>query len=427
MGTINYKKGNMQTITTERLKEVLDDPNWVVVDTRRSEAFSGWKMDGLEIEGHIKGATDFAAHWLTINGEKVQEELLNSMNFKGITEDKNIVLYDGNSKDAKEVAKFLIEKGCENLYYFDLKNWDGEVEAYPHYERVVTVQWVKDVIDGKIPEHFKGGKYKIFEVSWKEASEKFIKHHIPGSVHIDSDEFECLPAWTHRPDDELKQFAINNGIDVDTTVILYACEPNSCADYKLATMLQYMGVNDVRPISGGLDAWIEAGFETESGNPEKQPGISFSGDIPSKPNIIVPIEEAKYILSNSEAGQLIDIRGWKQFIGEDTGYDYCPKAGRIPDSFWVGGIKTTNVDGTMRNLSEVEKLWKGQDIDKNKRLAFYCGSAAWGGARSKFFADIAGFTSTAIFEGGWFEWQLDDNNKYETGIPEGYTDSGMRI
>ena len=413
-------------ITTEELNKILKDPNWVIVDTRRSEAFSGWKMNDLAIEGHIKGATDFAAHWLTVKGEDVEETLLNLMHLKGITGGKNIVLYDANGNDAKVVARFFAENGCENIYYYDLKQWDGEVESYPHYERIVPVQWVKDVIDGKKPEHFKGRKYKIFEVSWKEAPEEFIKNHIPGSVHVDTDEFECLPAWTRRPDDELKQFAINNGIDVDTTVIIYGCKSGSSAEYKMANMLQYMGVNDVRPVSGGLDAWIEAGFETESGNPKKQPGTSFGGNVPADLTQIVSIGEAKNMLENPEINQLIDTRGWEEYIGHETGYDDCPNAGRIPGTIWAGGIKLSNVDGTMRNFEELERLWKKQGIDKHKRLAFFCGQAAWRGSKAKFYADLAGFTKATIFEGGWFEWQLDENNIYETGIPEAYTNSGRK-
>ena len=144
------------------------------------------------------------------------------------------------------------------------------------------------------------------------------------------------------------------------------------------------------------------------------------------PFYLITIEEAKHMLKHPKDNQLLDIRSWKQFIGEDTGYDYCPTAGRIPGSMWIGNMRDTNVDGSMRNLSDIKKLWKSKGVDKNKNLTFYCGSAAWGGAISKFYADLAEFDRTSIFEGGWFEWQLNKENPYKVGIPEGYTAEGER-
>lgn len=38
--------------------------------------------------------------------------------------------------------------------------------------------------------------------------------------------------------------------------------------------------------------------------------------------------------------------------------------------------------------------------------------------------NVAGIDSATIFDGGWCEWQLDPNNPYEVGVPEGYEDVG---
>ena len=66
-----------------------------------------------------------------------------------------------------------------------------------------------------------GKPYKVFEVSWGEESEDYKKGHIPGAVHINTDEVEEGPVWNRLSDAELEQFALKNGITTDTTVILY--------------------------------------------------------------------------------------------------------------------------------------------------------------------------------------------------------------
>ena len=189
---------NLVVISEENLIKALTmKDEWIVVDARRTEAFNGWDSEYKGIHGHIIGAKIFE-HWLSDYLGDNDQRLQALMRYKGINSNVNIVLYDTNGKDTKRVSEFFRKYGCGKLYYFDLANWKGELRSYPNYHKIVPVEWVKDVIDGKKTEKFNGGKYRIFEVSWKEAPQEFIKNHIPGSIHINSDEFECLPAWTHK-------------------------------------------------------------------------------------------------------------------------------------------------------------------------------------------------------------------------------------
>ena len=60
-----------------------------------------------------------------------KKKLLNeALEVKGISPDKNIVLYDANGTDAKEVEKYLREKAYENLFTYDVKEWTKD-ESLP--------------------------------------------------------------------------------------------------------------------------------------------------------------------------------------------------------------------------------------------------------------------------------------------------------
>jgi membrane protein DedA with SNARE-associated domain/rhodanese-related sulfurtransferase len=53
------------------------------------------------------------------------------------------------------------------------------------------------------------------------------------------------------------------GVPVDGEVIVYCACPNEAAEVKVARKLKRLGFKRVRPLHGGIDAWIEAGLEVE--------------------------------------------------------------------------------------------------------------------------------------------------------------------
>lgn len=415
---------DLRQISVEKnvVKKALNDESWIVIDARDSNSFMGWRLNGEEKKGHIKGATDFSAKWIECKEQKNLESWLQEkMTFRNISKEKEIIVYDYNGKDAPIVLDYLEEQGIGNLHYYCMKDWDGEMDYYPGYKDLVPASWVKKLIEGENPDGYAGKDFRIFEISWGKPGKAFLEAHIPGTVHIDSEEFEVGPAWVRVSDDKLEEFACANGITVDTTVVLYgmgALESGAAA--KLAVVLKYMGVKQVCLLNGGMAAWLKAGYLTESGENPKHLVQKFGGKIPADASAIVDIDEAKKMLENSELGQVIDIRSWKQYIGEDSGYDYVPKAGRLPGSIWCYDKHFyMNPDGTMENADEMIATWKRFGVDLGKRMAFFCGSASWGGAMIEVYGRVAGISNTTMYEGGWCQWQLDDDNPYETGaVPE---------
>ena len=53
------------------------------------------------------------------------------------------------------------------------------------------------------------------------------------------------------------------GVPVDGEVILYCACPNEATAVKVAQKLRKIGYKRIRPLQGGIDAWIEAGLEVE--------------------------------------------------------------------------------------------------------------------------------------------------------------------
>ncbi|MBM4765158.1 rhodanese-like domain-containing protein [Bacillus sp. B15-48] len=413
--------GDFPTISIDDLQNNIGKEDWVIVDTRSNDAFNGWALEGEKRGGHIKGAVDFSAAWLDVVIDSEGEQLLDLLATKGMTKERNIVLYDANGKDAKTVANYLQEQGFENLAIFDVKEWAANeelaMESYPNYEMLVPPSWINDTIENNND----GKPYKIFEVSWGEESEDYKNGHIPGAVHINTDEVEEGPVWNRLSDAELEAFALNNGITSNTTVILYGAD--SMAAYRVGVILKYMGTDDVRVLNGGWAAWSNAGYEIETKGNEKEAVDSFGVLVPANPDYIIDLEEAKQVVTNRKNSTLVDIRSRAEFIGETSGYNYIEPKGRPQGSVWgrAGSDSShledyRNPDDTMRNASQIYDMWAEEGIDPSNHLAFYCGTG-WRAAEVLFYADVMGLENITLYDGGWNEWSMDSSNPIETGEP----------
>ena len=416
----------VKTIATKELQDKLSDDSWVVVDTRINDAFNGWKLDEVERGGHIKGAVDFSANWLTVDSKDKEKTLDKALETKGIEKDKNIVLYDANGKDAKEVANYLSEKGYKNLYTYNVDDWAKDeslpMESYENYEMIVPATIVNDILDGKKPETFENSKnIKIVEASWGEESEAYSKGHLPTSVHINTDTVEPPPQWMLASDEDLAKFANDYGFTKDDTVIVTG--PDVMASYRVAVVLRYIGINDVRVLNGGNNAWTSAGYELETKSNKPVAGNDFGATIPANPDLIDTQAELKEMLKDSN-NVLVDNRSWDEYIGKISGYSYHDKKGRIPGAVYgyAGTSATTledyrNIDNTMRNADEIKALWKDAGIDTNKHLMFMCGSG-WRAAEVLTYANVMGFDNTSLYSDGWIGWSNDTSNPTETGEPK---------
>ena len=416
----------VKTIATKELQDKLSDDSWVVVETRINDAFNGWKLDEVERGGHIKGAVDFSANWLTVDSKDKEKTLDKALETKGIEKDKNIVLYDANGKDAKEVANYLSEKGYKNLYTYNVADWAKDeslpMESYENYEMIVPATIVNDILDGKKPETFENSKnIKIVEASWGEESEAYSKGHVPTSVHINTDTVEPPPQWMLASDEELAKFANDYGFTKDDTVIVTG--PDVMASYRVAVVLRYIGINDVRVLNGGNNAWTSAGYELETKSNKPVAGNDFGATIPANPDLIDTQAELKEMLKDSN-NVLVDNRSWDEYIGKISGYSYHDKKGRIPGAVYgyAGTSATTledyrNIDNTMRNADEIKALWKDAGIDTNKHLMFMCGSG-WRAAEVLTYANVMGFDNTSLYSDGWIGWSNDTSNPTETGEPK---------
>ncbi len=265
--------------------------------------------------------------------------------------------------------------------------------------------------------------------------EEYAESHLPGALYLDTNQLENPVDWNRRTPEELEESLRSLGIAHDTTVVLYGRDTVGDADEKwpgrragqiaacrAALILHYAGVEDVRLLDGGFDAWVRAGGALETTVHEPRPVSSFGAPIPRRPEAIVDIGEAKAILRDREGAALVSVRTWSEHIGRLSGYNYIATAGRIAGDVW-GNCGTDayhmqhyrNVDNTMRPYPEIAANWADAGVTPDKWVAFYCGTG-WRASETWFYAYLMGWPRIAVYDGGWFEWSKDpSSNPIEVG------------
>lgn len=405
------------TLGTEQVKALRGQSDWVIVDARDSNAFNGWPLDGPDSGGRIAGAVNVSVAWVEQDGKRVRE-LLAARGIVGGS--KQLALYGRTSAEAARLAHLLetkhgVERARLHVYQHGFAAWAGAglpTDKLDRYEWLVPPTWLER-------ERKANAKLRVFAVSWNKPTE-YEQGHVPGACYIDTNLFETPPIWDLKPRDDLVRALLGLGITSDTPVVVYGPQP--MPSFFAAAVMRHVGVKDVRVLNGGFPAWLAAGLPVEKGRNEPRPEQVFSPAATAVPDVFVGIDAARSILADPNK-VLVDVRSWREFIGETPGYDDITAKGRIPGAVWGRGGSDAdsmedyrNPDGTLRDHRDLERAWRAAGITPEKTVAFYCGTG-WRASEAYVAARLMGWDNVAIYDGGWYEWSADRQNPIATGAP----------
>lgn len=399
------------TMTLSQLQE----QHGVVIDTRASAFYNGWPQSLSGTSGHEPAALNLSASWLDAMSD---EQIAIWAKQHHLTPATSLALY--GSDNTNQAVKARLEKtGYTHVSLLnDALQTPARLQRLPHFEQLVYPQWIHQLQQGKPVTAAPAGNWKVIEAAWG-APKFYLLNHIPGAGYIDTNEVESEPLWNKVSDDKLKAMLAKHGIRHDTTVILYGRDVYAAA--RVAQIMLYAGVKDVRILDGGWKAWSDAGLPVERGMPaEVKPAADFGAPIPGQPQLMVDMEQARGMLHRQDAS-LVSIRSWPEFIGETSGYSYIKPKGEIAGARWGhGGSDAThmedfhNPDGTMRSADDIASMWKSWNILPEQHVAFYCGTG-WRASETFMYARAMGWKNVAVYDGGWYEWSSHPQNPVSTG------------
>ncbi len=434
-GELSTGELSITEVSTRELFRKLGSEGVKVIDIRSADAYNGWREAGEKRGGHIKGARSLPAKWAKYI------DWIEIVRSKGLLPEDSLIIYGYDKVETNKVAELFRKTGFTDVsvYHSFTGEWCGD-ERYPmeklaRYTQLVSARWLNElIVKGAAPE-YNNKKFLVCHAHYRN-EEDYKKGHIPGAVSVDTLLLESPETWNRRSPEELKRALESLGITSGTTVILYGRFsfpdnddpfPGSSAGHlgamRCAFIMMYAGVKDVRLLNGGLQGWLDEGYEITSEESGAQPVDDFGGEIPALARLAVDLPEAREILESADKN-LVCVRSWREYIGEVSGYNYIEKKGRIPgcvyadcgsDAYHMENYR--NLDHTTREYQEIEKNWRDAGVSSDKFNAFYCGTG-WRASEAFLNAWLMGWPDIAVFDGGWFEWS-SSGLPFETGVPGG--------
>ena len=400
-----------QTLTLNQLQQ----KQGAAIDTRQSAFYNGWPQSLNGPSGHEPSALNLSAAWL----DKMNDEQLSAwVKSHHLNTDAPVALY-GNDNDIQAVKARLQKVGFNHISTLsDALTDPARLQRLPHFEQLVYPQWLHDLQQGKEVTAKPAGDWKVIEAAWG-APKLYLLSHIPGAGYIDTNEVESEPLWNKVSDAQLKAMLAKHGIRHDTTVILYGRDVYAAA--RVAQIMLYAGVKDVRLLDGGWQTWSDSGLPVERGTaPTVKPEPDFGVTIPAQPQLMLDMEQARGLLHRQDAS-LVSIRSWPEFVGTTSGYSYIKPKGEIAGARWghAGSDSTHmedfhNPDGTMRSADDIAAMWKQWNILPNQQVSFYCGTG-WRASETFMYARAMGWKNVSVYDGGWYEWSSNPKNPVASG------------
>lgn len=312
----------------------------------------------------------------------------------------------------------------------------------PHPEVFITAKALHSIMAEQAADR----RLVIAEVSWGGADKGYDKGHIPGSIHVNTDEIEYdifkkrsatapdklerstsaredlvkgLTAddelaknwWNLYPDKYLFPAFADMGIDLDTLVVVYGKDTVAAA--RLAWALLYAGVKDVRLLDGGLESWKKAGYETTVTTSPRIPVASFGTRKALHPEYRVDIAYVREVVNGRHPATVIaDIRTRGEYQGATAPYSFIPTKGRIKGAIWGQAgdgpwsmEAYVNDDGTLKAPEAIAAMWAKRGIAADRQVSFYCGTA-WRSSLAFLYAYRLGWPRIANFDSSWYEWSM---------------------
>ena len=205
--------------------------------------------------------------------------------------------------------------------------------------------------------------------------------------------------------DELQDKARRWGLKKNRTIVLY--DPKRAMTAARAWwVLKWAGLQDVRVLDGGLDAWIKAGGKTadHSANSEKSDIVLTSGGMPEL--------DADAALALAPKGGLLDARIRPNYIGGvETNGD--PRRGHIPGARSAPAPDNFMDEGGFTDSATLAEMYRGVGVTGDTSVGVYCGAGMSAAVTVLALASIG--IEAAMYPGSWSQWIGDPERPVKRG------------
>jgi len=238
-------------------------------------------------------------------------------------------------------------------------------------------------------------KKSVVVIDARKATKFKADAHIKNAVNVGYKELQQTTPidGVLKSPTEIAKILGTAGIDGKKPIVVYDGGTGKYSG-RVYWILKYMGATDVKMLNGNLTAW-KKGRKPITKNPTMIKKATFSPNVNSA--ILATMADVK------KAGTvIIDVRSATEFNGSDG-----KSKGHIPGSINIEHKQVLNEDGTMKNATDLAKLFSG--VDKSKTVILYCDSSVRTGGMFFALTSVLGYTNVKVYDGALNEWTASNN------------------
>ena len=233
--------------------------------------------------------------------------------------------------------------------------------------------------------------------------------HIPNAVHIDYPMITRVekPVMGLLPDPgKFSALLASIGVNNHSHIVAYDDEGGGKASRLLWT-LDAFGFQNYSLLNGGLNAWINEGWQVEKAFPAPQTGnFKVSGELTAA------VSTRDMVLANLENDhvQLLDARSQAEYTGNKK---FAARAGHIPGAInfdWMD-IMDPCRHGRLKPAEELKQALSERGFSTDKHITCYC-HTHHRSALSFIMLKSLGYNDVSGYPGSWSDW----GNNNETPI-----------
>lgn len=268
------------------------------------------------------------------------------------------------------------------------------------------------------PEDLKArlGDVVLLDASWhmpdtkRDANAEFVAAHIPGALRFDIDRIadtsRGLPHTLPSPE-MFAEMVGALGISNSTPVVVYETGGVFAAP-RAWWMFRVMG-HDALVLDGGLKAWTDAGYPTESGPPATPAPATFTPAF--NPDLFASGDDVAATLS--AGGQVADARSAERYEGRVDEPRPGLRAGHMPGARNVHYSSLLTPDGRLKDEEGLRAAFEAGGVDLDRKVTTSCGSGVTASILTLALAKLG--TPSAVYDGSWTEWGGDPKREVVKG------------
>lgn len=230
----------------------------------------------------------------------------------------------------------------------------------------------------------------------------YEKSHIPNAIFFDHETDLCGPKTSksgRHPLPDRRHFAkllASTGISLHDEIVTYDCGSLMFASH-MWWLLRWLGIQNVRVLNGGFDAWVDKGLYTTSSILKLKPVDEW---LPLKPLVrLISMSEVQENLKDAKF-KVLDARVEGRFNGDFEPMD--PVAGHIPGALNHPADLNFNYKGELHSKEKLRQIFLDISSDP-KAIVHQCGSGITA-CLNEFAMEEAGLEGSGLYAGSWSEW-----------------------